>query len=155
MGALLQRVAAALGVTLANPRMISKREDVGAWNDSGTGADRARLRVQLDFEGPGGPSAIDLYLPGVRAPGDEQGGTLESLPTHLAPVSVELAARLGACDVPLGELLRLEVGDVIPLDAPCTYDGQLIRVKWRVEARLDLPWASDERMDVPFAVVAS
>ena len=44
---------------------------------------------------------------------------------------------------------------VIPLDAPCTYDGQLIRVKWRVEARLDLPWASDERMDVPIAVVAS
>ncbi len=44
---------------------------------------------------------------------------------------------------------------VVPLDAPCTYDGQLIRARWRVAVRLDLPWAIDARDEVPFAVVAT
>lgn len=42
----------------------------------------------------------------------------------------------------------------VPIDAPCTYDGQLIRVRWRVTVRLDLPWAIDAHEEAPFAVVA-
>lgn len=44
---------------------------------------------------------------------------------------------------------------IVPVDSPCTYDGRLIRVRWRVEVRLDLPWAMDERDEAPFVVVAS
>ena len=37
------------------------------------------------------------------------------LPEHLDLVPVAISARLGAADLPLAELLALEVGDVIPL----------------------------------------
>ena len=33
----------------------------------------------------------------------------------------------------------------IPHDAPVSYDGNLIRVLWWVEARLDVPWARDPK----------
>lgn len=74
-----------------------------------------RLSIHLAFDGPGGPSDILIYLPGVRenalVPPPITGG----LPNHLDRVDVAVSARLGSIEVPLSELLDLEVGDVIPL----------------------------------------
>jgi flagellar motor switch protein FliM len=56
------------------------------------------------------------------------------LPARLAEIQVDLAARLGASDVPLAELLGLEAGDVIPLSTPA--DRPLrIYVEDRLRAR--------------------
>jgi flagellar motor switch protein FliM len=120
---LLQRLAAAAGVKIAAARMIARPEDLGTWRDAGPLADRARLRLRLELEGPAGRGGLDLYLPGVAGDDGEPAAPQGALPAHLDPVSVELSAHLGTCDVPLRELLALEVGDVIPLDTP--EDGTL------------------------------
>lgn len=115
---LLQRLAGAVGVKVGAARMIAKADDLGSWRDAGPRADRARLRLHLELEGPAGRGGLDLYLPGVRGDDGLPAAPDAALPVHLEPVAVELAAHLGTCDVPLGELLALSVGDVIPLDTP-------------------------------------
>jgi len=120
---LLQRLAAAVGVKTAAARMVARADDLGSWRDAGPLADRARLRLRLELEGPAGRGGLDLYLPGVAGDDGEPAPPEGALPAHLDPVSVELSAHLGTCDVPLRELLALAVGDVIPLDTP--EDGTL------------------------------
>lgn len=115
---LLQRLAAAAGVKVAAARMISRPEDLGTWRDAGPLADRARLRLRLELEGPACRGGLDLYLPGVAGDDGDTEPPAGALPAHLDPVGVELSAHLGTSDVPLRELLALEVGDVIPLDTP-------------------------------------
>jgi flagellar motor switch protein FliM len=115
---LLQRLAGAAGVKTAGARMIARPEDLGTWRDAGPLADRARLRLRLELEGPAGRGGLDLYLPGVAGEVGESDALADALPAHLDPVAVELSAHLGTCDVPLRELLALAVGDVIPLDTP-------------------------------------
>ena len=39
------------------------------------------------------------------------------LPEHLGPVDVTISAQLAGCEVSLDQLLALEAGDVIPIDA--------------------------------------
>ncbi|HVS18002.1 MAG TPA: FliM/FliN family flagellar motor switch protein [Planctomycetota bacterium] len=118
LGDLLARLVGAVGVTSRNPRMVALADDLGSWRDAGPRADRARLRIRLELDGPAGHGGLDLWLPGVRG-ADEHDDTPEgALPQHLDPVAVELSAHLGTCDVPLRELLQLAVGDVIPLDTP-------------------------------------
>lgn len=41
---------------------------------------------------------------------------------------------------------------VIPDDAPVSYDGALIRIRWGVHVRLDIPWAVDEKAGREFWV---
>lgn len=36
----------------------------------------------------------------------------------------------------------------VPPEGPVSYDGDLIRVIWEVTARLDIPWARDEKHEV-------
>ena len=78
-----------------------------------------RLVVHVDLAGPGlEPLTVRVYLPGVvpaanaapRTPPKER-----RLPAHLARVPVELSAQLGTIELPLSDLLGLEVGDVVPL----------------------------------------
>lgn len=120
---LLQRLCAAIDVRVSDARMVAKADDLGSWRDAGPRADRARLRLRLELDGPAGRGGLDLYLPGVRRDDGEPEAIAGALPGHLDPVAVELAAHLGTCDIPLGELLSLAVGDVIPLDTP--EDGTL------------------------------
>ena len=115
---LVKRVAAALGLKPGVGQVVEAPEEAGAWSDGGVGADRARLRVHVAFEGPGGESGIDLWLPGVGSARGETPAPLAALPAHLDEVTVALSARLGACSIPLVELLALEEGDVIQLEAP-------------------------------------
>jgi flagellar motor switch protein FliM len=120
---LLQRLAGAAGVRATDARMVAKADDLGSWRDAGPRADRARLRLRLELDGPAGHGGLDLYLPGVRGDEREDAAPDAALPGHLDPVAVELAAHLGTCDVPLRDLLALAVGYVIPLDTP--QDGAL------------------------------
>lgn len=41
----------------------------------------------------------------------------------------------------------------VPSDAPISYDGTLIRVRWLIEARTDIKLATDQRSSVPVLVV--
>ena len=41
----------------------------------------------------------------------------------------------------------------LPIDAPVTYDGNLIRVIWEVDARLDVAWARDPKATAELTVL--
>ncbi|MBT8207184.1 MAG: hypothetical protein KJO18_02825 [Acidimicrobiia bacterium] len=47
----------------------------------------------------------------------------------------------------------LTVDAPIPLTAPITYDGKLIRIIWELHVRLDIPWGRDEKHEERFVVV--
>ena len=122
---LIGGVCQSLGLTPSGLRVPRIREDLGSWREGGPGADRRRLFLHLEFEGPGAPSVLRLYLPGIDPRAPARSGPPAALPAHLRSIQVELAARLGANDVPLAQLLSLEPGDVIPLSAPA---GEPLRI---------------------------
>jgi hypothetical protein len=47
----------------------------------------------------------------------------------------------------------LEFEFEVPADAPITYEGNLIRIIWEVEAGLDVPWARDPKASVGLTVL--
>ncbi len=121
--ALLQKilvpVAKALGLETSGSRLAQEPEELTTLEDCGPDADPRRLMLHFLFEGPGAPSDIRIYLPDVGEE-DPVSETEEehdevTLPEHLEQVSLGLSAYLGSVDVPLSELMELEVGDVIPL----------------------------------------
>ena len=129
---LIAAVCSSLGLAAKGVSVPKMREELGSWRDGGERADHRRLFVHLGFEGPGGPSSLRLYVPGVDpARPDPKVNSAGALPARLAEIQVVLAAHLGASDVPLAELLELEPGDVIPLTTPA---GKPLRIY--VEDRL-------------------
>jgi len=116
LSSVARRIGAALGLQIGPGHVVEAPEEAGSWADGGPGADRARLRVHLSLDGPGGSSGLDLWLPGIGAEPEPGAALPATLPAHLDQVTVLLAARLGARDVPLAELLAIEEGDVIPLE---------------------------------------
>lgn len=117
LGPAVARLTKALGLTIANPSVAQDLESLGSWRQGGDKAETQRLLVSFDLGGVGGTSRWRLFLPGV-VPSNKSGGKPEKpppLPAHLAEVLVDVKAHLGANDVPLADLLALEVGDVIPL----------------------------------------
>lgn len=114
-GPLVQALGTALGVQIASLSVPSTLDALGGWRDGGEQADRRRLLLTLELAGPRAPGTVRMFLPGIDPKHDRQAGAQTELPGHLAQVKVELAARLGASDIPLAELLALEPGDVIPL----------------------------------------
>lgn len=115
LGPVVEAAGEALGLEVEALAVARELEELGSWRDGGERADRRRLFVHLELDGPGGPSVLRLYLPGVDPRRGTPGRAQAALPAHLGQVKVELSARLGASDVPLAELLALEPGDVIPL----------------------------------------
>jgi flagellar motor switch protein FliM len=114
---MLARLAKLFGLGTANLSSVQAFDSIGHWRQGGDKCEPQRLCVTLAIEGPGGASTLRVFLPGVMpaarpAPRAEKAAPL---PTHLAEVEIELHARLGDSDVPLAQLLALEVGDVIPL----------------------------------------
>ena len=107
------------GLELMPGTIWQEPEELTTLEDLGPDADSRRLMIHLSFEDNGGnASDIRIYIPGI--PGDESGdeGTEQAAaPTHHAPVQMSIDAVLGGTFVPLAELLGVEVGDVIPLDA--------------------------------------
>jgi len=111
------RITKSVGATAGN---FTVAQDIDAFGNGRQGGDKAeaqRVCVTLAIESVAGSGTWKLYLPGLAGsarptPRPEKPAPL---PAHLADVRVELRARLGASEVPLSELLALEVGDVIPL----------------------------------------
>ncbi|MEO0650277.1 MAG: FliM/FliN family flagellar motor C-terminal domain-containing protein, partial [Planctomycetota bacterium] len=77
---------------------------------------------ELHLETPAGQSSLRIYLPIFDAqlaalPRARTAALPSHLPNHLRKVDVLLSAQLGLAELPLNDLLNLEVGDVLSLDA--------------------------------------
>lgn len=118
--AALTKLAKLLGLNVGNFTCVQLQESVGHWRQGGDKAEPQRLCVTLAIEGPGGTSQWRVLLPGVGpAPrAATKNDKAPALPAHLGEIAVEVHARLGASEVPLAQLLALEIGDVIPLGLP-------------------------------------
>lgn len=85
-----------------------------------------RLAYHLAWAGPGGPSTFHVYLPAPPESASAPSAPARiPLPRHLSAIEVQLAARFEIAQVPLAQLLALEPGDVIPLDAPTSHPLEL------------------------------
>ncbi len=115
---IVQRLAVEFGLEVQPGTVWQEPEELTTIEDLGPDADARRLCVHIAFEPETGhPSDIRVYLPGISAPPDaEPMGPQEHAPPHLAGMSLDLSVHIGGTDVPLSELLEIEVGDVIPLD---------------------------------------
>jgi flagellar motor switch/type III secretory pathway protein FliN len=116
----LQRLAKLWKLDLKDVRVVDIREELGHWRDAGPTADSQRIAVQFAVDGPGGPSTLRLYLPGVvssaQAPAaPKKPAPAAQAPEHIAGVPFEASVRLGSAEILLADLLHLEIGDVIPL----------------------------------------
>jgi flagellar motor switch protein FliM len=118
LGELARAVTGALGLGLGEPVLVQAASELGSWRDGGDGAEPHRLEVRLELRTQGDTSLVRLYLPGIDAGASERAGVLpKELPAHLERVEVELCAELAGCQLSLDQLLSLEEGDVIPLEA--------------------------------------
>ena len=110
-----------LGVPLADFALVQTTSELGSWRETGKdGAEHEahRLAVKLEVAHGESKSTLVLCFPGCG--GKSQGATLAlpaTLPEHLEHVEVELRATLEGCELSLQQLLALETGDVIPLEA--------------------------------------
>ena len=119
LGELARGVAGALGLAAADPVLVQLASELGSWRDAGEGAEPHRVAVRLRVARAGVESELALYLPRI-GPGAASAAELplpKELPAHLQRVEVELSAELTGCEISLDQLLALEQGDVIPLDA--------------------------------------
>jgi len=116
-----ERLCVALGLSSSHHSVPAKREQLGTWRDAGERADPHRVSIELLIDVVGTKSSLRVYLPTNEfLESDEHQVPLspnEKLPLHLDDVTVEVAVRLGHTELPLRDLLGLEVGDVVPIDA--------------------------------------
>lgn len=118
LGAAAKRLATSVGLTATTMSIAQDHEELGGWRQGGEKAELQRLSAHISMAALGGESTLKLFLPGVAPTPRTHGklGPQAPLPAHLGAVSVELRARLGSANVPLAQLLKIETGDVIPLD---------------------------------------
>lgn len=121
------RLSKALGLVASSFSVAQDLDSFGSWRQGGDKSETQRLMAVFELEALGKTSRWRLYLPGVvpSARSTTKPGPAAPLPHHLGDVTVEVRAHLGANDVPLAELLALEVGDVIALNMPV---GEPLRV---------------------------
>jgi len=118
MGEIANALAGPLGVALADPAFVQVKSELGDWREAGAEAEAHRLEVALDIVFDGRDSRLSLFVPGVRLGVERAAVPLPAeLPEHLERVEVELSAQLAGCELSLDQLLALEEGDVIPLEA--------------------------------------
>lgn len=115
---MIQRVTVEFDLDVGPGSLWQEPEELTTIEDLGPDADARRLCVHIAFEPESGePSDIRIYLPGITAAADhETSGPMEEAPAHLAGMDLEVSVHVGGTDVPLAELLAIEIGDVIPLD---------------------------------------
>ncbi len=112
----VQPVGESLGLNVKIDSVAQDEEELITLRDAGPDADARRLMLHLVFEGPGGDSDLRLYLPNIDEDGDgSEDAPVVRVPEHLDTVSMEMRALLGKVEIPLRDLLAMEVGDVIPL----------------------------------------
>ena len=104
-----------LGLKASNGTLAQDVDDLVTLRSANASADSRRLSVHLVIDGALGQSELVLYLPNVSGAPESEHGEAGALPDHLDDVLLDVRAFLGAVDLPLHELLALEVGDVLPL----------------------------------------
>ena len=115
---IVRAVAGVLAFSASEFALVQAQAELGSWREAGAQAEPYRFEVPLELRLGELTSTLRLYLPGL--PGDEPAAGASvpaALPAHLEQVEVELSARLRGCEISLDQLLALEAGDVIPLDA--------------------------------------
>ncbi len=118
LDSLLGTIVAEFSLAIEPGEVWQEPEEMTTLEDLGPDADSRRMLVHLSFESEGREASdMRLYLPGIVDPEDETEPVGADAPHHLAPVDLDLSALLGGTEVPLAELLAIEVGDVIPLDS--------------------------------------
>ena len=97
--------------------VAEKPDDIGSWEDAGSEADDHRLCVDLELIVFGRTSTLTLYLPGFYSKDveEEEEKLASEPPHHLESIPVEMRALFDSVEVPLKQLLDLEVGDILPL----------------------------------------
>lgn|GEM_PF-1604624 len=122
----IDEVAAVVGVEVGEYDAVSMLKHAPTWRES-TGArpDPHRLAVELVLETERGETHLAIHLPMAGARGPLEPGAEEieaalraaSVPAHLDRVPVQVQATLGDADLTLADLVGLEAGDVIPIEA--------------------------------------
>ena len=97
--------------------VAEKLDDIGSWEDAGAEADDHRLCVDLELIAFGRTSTLTLFLPGFHSKDveEEEEAQRSDPPHHLEDIPVEMRALFDSVEVPLKQLLDLEVGDILPL----------------------------------------
>lgn len=116
---LIEKIAAEFSLSLEPGEIWQEPEELTTLEDLGPDADSRRMLIHIQFEEEeeGESSDLRMYLPGIVDPEVEEEPLAGEAPRHLAPVDLDLSVHLGGTEVPLAELLAIEVGDVIPIDA--------------------------------------
>lgn len=110
-------VTGVLGLASADFALVQVTSELGSWREAGAEAQAHRFEVRLALELGGHASTVRLYLPGIEGDKESVASVPAALPAHLERVEVELSASLAGCEISLDQLLALEEGDVIPLEA--------------------------------------
>lgn len=115
---LVRRVASALDAQATGFALVQSREALQRAAAAAAESDGHRLELELSIERAGRSGTLRCYLPGLRpSPGRASANGVEpKLQAAVRAVPLTLHARLVGCEVPLSQLLALEVGDVIPLE---------------------------------------
>ncbi|MEZ5977600.1 MAG: FliM/FliN family flagellar motor C-terminal domain-containing protein [Planctomycetota bacterium] len=118
-------VAATLRLEPGEYEAVEMLKHSPTWRESqGRRPDPHRLAIDLLLSLPSGETTLSVYLPmpAARGPlaGDPTDGAADGasdVPDHLDLVPVEVDVQLGTVELTLSDLLSLEVGDVVPIDA--------------------------------------
>ncbi len=114
---LVRAVTGVLGLAVSDFTLVQVTSELGSWREAGADAQSHRFEVRLELDLGGHASTLRLYLPGIEGDKEPVAAPLGELPAHLERVEVELSACLLGCEISLDQLLALEEGDVIPLEA--------------------------------------
>jgi flagellar motor switch protein FliM len=115
---IVRAACAACGIAASDFALVQSTPELGTWREAGPAAESYRLEVRLELALGEHTSVLALYLPGVDSGKEAAAPALpETLPAHLETVEVELSAQLAGCELSLDQLLGLEAGDVVPLEA--------------------------------------
>lgn len=97
--------------------IAEKLDDIGSWEDQGPDADAHRLCIELSVTAFEATRTVTLYLPGFLAAEveDDVEDEQPQAPAVLRSVPVDVHAAFDPIEVPLAQLLQVEVGDVIPI----------------------------------------
>lgn len=124
LGLVIDQVASVFRVNATKHAGIELRKHAPTWRETaGTKPDPYRLAVDFTLATGLGESTVSIYLPmsGSRAPlGAEPAksrATPARAPEHLDPIPLSITAVLGHAELSLADLMALEVGDVVPIDA--------------------------------------
>jgi flagellar motor switch/type III secretory pathway protein FliN len=131
----IDEVASVVGVEVSEYDAVSMLKYAPTWRESiGARPDPHRLAVELVLQTERGETTLAIHLPmagarrtfaGESLGAEDLRGNLE-VPGHLDAIPVELQAELGTAELTLNDLIGLEPGDVIPIDAAI---GDLIQLR--------------------------